>query len=310
MNAPLIVVAGPTGSGKSGLAVELARSFGGEVVNCDSVQVYRGLNIGAAKLPLAERQEVPHHLIDVVEVSDLFTAGEFLSLGRAMLQEIRARNRLPIVAGGTGLYLRALLQGLFEGPKRSEPLRARLCQLADRKGAAHLHQILKRVDAPSAAKVSPNDKPKTIRALEVFFLTSVPISQQFLKGRHALGGFEVLKIGLSPPRKLLYEFIDQRVEQMFSQGLLDEVQSLFARGFAPDLKPLQSLGYAQTIRHLKGELGLREAISETQQETRRYAKRQLTWFRKEKDMIWFDGFGSDTSVRRAVKQRVREFIKS
>lgn len=308
MNAPLIVVAGPTGSGKSALAVDLARTFSGEVVNCDSVQVYRGLDIGAAKLPTSERQEVPHHLMDVVEPGDLFTAGEFLVRGRAALHEIAARRRLPVIAGGTGLYLRALLEGLFQGPKRSEPLRARLDDLAERKGARHLHRILTRVDAASAARISPNDRPKMIRALEVFFLTSMPISQQFLSGKDPLRGFEVFKIGLNPPRKPLCESIDHRVVQMFSEGLLDEARSLLASGFSPNLKPLQSLGYAQAIRHVNGELSLEGAIAETQQQTRQYGKRQLTWFRKDKDIVWFEGFGSDPVIRAAVKLKVHEFM--
>ncbi|MCI0423633.1 MAG: tRNA (adenosine(37)-N6)-dimethylallyltransferase MiaA [Acidobacteria bacterium] len=307
MNAPLIVVAGPTGSGKSGLAVDLARAFGGEVVNCDSVQVYRYLDIGTAKLCKAERQRVPHHLIDVVEPDKIFTAGEYLRLGRTVLDEIRGRQQIPIVTGGTGLYLRALLEGLFEGPKRSESLRARLNDLAERKGTGYLHRLLARVDADSARNISPNDQPKMIRALEVYFLTSMPISQHFSQGREALRGFEALQIGLNPPRQLLYEFIDRRAEEMFAAGLLAEVQSICSR-FAPDLKPLQALGYAQAVRHLRGEIGLAEAIALTQRQTHHYAKRQLTWFRREKEMVWFEGFGSEASIRSAVKERVSKFL--
>jgi tRNA dimethylallyltransferase len=309
MKYPLIVVVGPTGSGKSGLAIELAVTFCGEVVNCDSVQVYRGLDIGSAKPSRAERQQAVHHLMDVAEPNELFTAGEFLVRGRAALNEIRGRQRLPIVAGGTGLYLRALLEGLFEGPKRSEGLRARLHKLAELKGAEYLHRLLARVDPNSASRMSVNDKPKMVRALEVFFLTSVPLSQQFLKGRNSLQGFAALKIGLNPARTRLYDSINRRVEQMFSGGLLDEVRGLLARGFAPDVKPLQSLGYIQAIRHLQGKLSLEESIAQTQQETRGYAKRQLTWFRNEKDVVWFGGFGSDSEVRMAVKHRVQEFIE-
>ena len=307
MNAPLIVVAGPTGSGKSGLAVDLALAFGGEVVNCDSVQVYRHLNIGAAKLPETDRHGVPHHLIDVVEPDQVFTAGEYLRLGRTLLIQIRERRRIPIVAGGTGLYLKALLEGLFEGPQRSESLRARLYRCAEQRGSSYLHRLLSRVDPSSARNISPNDKPKMIRALEVYFLTSVPISQHFTLGRDLLQGFEVLQIGLNPPRHQLYEFIDQRVTEMFATGLVEEVQGICST-FGPDLKPLQSLGYVQTVSYLRGEIDLAEAVVLTQRQTHQYAKRQLTWFRRDKDIHWFEGFGSEALIRGAARDLVSKFL--
>jgi tRNA dimethylallyltransferase len=309
MNAPLVVVAGPTGSGKSVLAVELARAFAGEVVNCDSVQVYRYLDIGTAKLPKFQQQGVRHHLVDIVDPDQLFTAGEFLNLGRSVLKDIRGRGRLPIVAGGTGLYLKALLEGLFEGPQRSEPLRKRLVAAASRKGPAHLHRLLARVDPVSANRIGVNDRPKIIRALEVYFLTSRPLSKHLLAGRDPLGGFDVLKIGLNPPRSLLYQAIDRRVEAMFAEGLPAEVESLLARGFSDNLKPLHSLGYAQTVRYLKNELSLQEAIQLTQKETRNYAKRQITWFRREEQVIWFDGFGFQTAIQSSVKTCVDAFLQ-
>jgi len=308
MNAPLLVVVGPTGSGKSALALELARTFVGEVVNCDSVQVYRYLDIGTAKLSKRERQGVRHHLLDIVNPDELFTAGDFLNLGRPVLKEIQARRKAPIVVGGTGLYLRALLEGLFEGPKRSESLRSRLNTLAARKGPGHLHRLLNRVDPASAKRIGANDKPKTLRALEVYFLTAKPLSQHWLNSRDPLRGFDILKIGLNPRRDLLYQRIDRRVEAMFTNGLLTEVESLLDRGFNEQHKPLQSLGYAQTVRYLKGELTLAEAISSTQLETRRYAKRQLTWFRREKNLLWFDGFGSQAETQSAVKACVQRFL--
>jgi tRNA dimethylallyltransferase len=307
MNAPLIVVVGPTGSGKSGLAVDLALVFGGEVVNCDSVQVYRHLNIGAAKLAEAERQGVPHHLIDVVEPNEVFTAGEYLRLGRSVLDQIRERQRLPIVTGGTGLYLKALLEGLFAGPKRSDSLRARFGSRAEKKGPSYLHRLLMRVDSSSARNIAPTDKPKIIRALEVYFLTSMPISQHFTLGRDPLQGFDVLQIGLSPPRQQLYEFIDRRVEEMFATGLVAEVQAICS-SFGSDLRPLQSLGYAQTLAYLHGEMSLPEAVALTQRQTRQYAKRQLTWFRRDKEMTWFEGFGSEPSVRGAARDLVSKFL--
>ncbi len=310
MSYPLIVVIGPTGSGKSGLAVDLALTFCGEVLNCDSVQIYRGLNIGTAKLTAAEQCGVAHHLIDVADLGDLFTAGEFLSRGRLVLNDIRVRQHLPIVAGGSGLYLRALLRGLFPGPKRSEPLRARLYELATNKGTTYLHRLLARVDATSASRIAVNDQPKLVRALEVFFLTGVPISEQFQKGAETLQGFNVLKIGLNPPRKDLYELIDRRVERMFADGLLEEIRALLSDGWAPELKPLQSLGYAQVIQHLKGKISVQQAISQIQLETRHYARRQLTWFRKEDHVVWFGGFGSDSEVRRSVKGHVEAFLEN
>jgi tRNA dimethylallyltransferase len=310
MIVPLVVILGPTASGKSSLALHLAKAFSGEIVNCDSVQVYRYLVIGASKPSHRERAEIPHHLLDVVDPDQLFTAGEYLSQGRAVLAEIRQRRNLPIVAGGTGLYLRALLMGLFDGPKRSEELRQRLNALSESKGIAHLHRLLNRVDPDSADRISVRDKPKMIRALEVFFLTSKPISWHFNAGRKPLQGFNALKIGLSPPKALVYQAINLRVEQMFADGLVSEVQSILERGFSPNLKALQSLGYFQVVRHLQGELTLTEAEEQTQRETRQYAKRQMTWFRKEDNVIWFEGFGKDPSVQREVQAIVRSFLGS
>jgi tRNA dimethylallyltransferase len=308
MIAPLVVILGPTASGKSSLALHLAKAFSGEIVNCDSVQVYRYLEIGASKPSHRERAEIPHHLLDVVDPDQLFTAGEYLSQGRAVLAEIRERRHLPIVAGGTGLYLRALLTGLFDGPKRSEELRKRLNALTESKGIVHLHRLLNRVDPDSADRISVRDKPKMIRALEVFFLTSKPISWHFNTGRKPLQGFKALKIGLSPPKALVYQAIDCRVEQMFTDGLVSEVQSILVRGFSPNLKALQSLGYVQVVRHLQGELTLTEAEEQTKLKTRQYAKRQMTWFRKEDNVIWFEGFGNDPFVQREVQTKVRSFL--
>jgi len=309
MSFPLIAVVGPTGSGKSCLALELAKRFSGEIVGCDSVQIYKEFNIGTAKLTELQRGQVPHHLIDLVEPDQLFTAGDYGRFGRKIIEDISRRNRLPIIAGGTGLYLRALLEGLFEGPQRSEGLREKLRNLAAQKGSAHLHRVLKKVDPPSALRISPNDIPKLIRALEVFFLTSKPLSQHLRVGTEPLKGYVILKIGLNPPRKLLYQAIDLRVEQMFNAGLVKEVQSLLARGYSSQLKPFQSLGYAQTAAHLRGEFNLEKAISSTQRETRHYAKRQMTWFRKEKEVLWFNDFGSDTTIQSSVFHHVTDCFK-
>jgi tRNA dimethylallyltransferase len=310
MSFPLIAVVGPTGSGKSNLALELAKRFSGEIVSCDSVQVYKDFDIGTAKLAEPQRQQIPHHLIDLVEPDHLFTAGDYGRSGRKILEGIRHRNRLPIIAGGTGLYLKALLEGLFEGPQRSEELREKFYNRAALKGPAYLHQLLKKVDPLSAGRISAHDHPKIIRALEVFFLTARPLSHHLRGGRDPIKGYVVLKIGLNPPRKQLFQAINERVEQMFHVGLIQEVQSLFERGYSSDLKPFQSLGYAQAVAHLRGELSLEEAISSTQRETRHYAKRQMTWFRKEKEVLWFNGFGSDTTVQSSLFLEVEHFLKT
>jgi tRNA dimethylallyltransferase len=309
MKTPLIVIVGPTASGKSHLAIELARQFDGEIVSCDSVQVYKYLNIGSAKSSKAEQWGIPHHLIDLLELDQPFTAGDYLRLGRQVLEEIRRRSRVPLVVGGTGLYLRALLEGLFQGPGRSEKLRQRLNDLAERKGNLHLHRVLERVDPVSARKITVNDRHKMIRALEVFLLTAKPLSWHFHAGKSPLEGFEVLKIGLNPPRGLLYELIERRVDQMFAEGLVEEVQSILARGCAPELKPFESLGYFQVVRFLNGEISLGEARTLTKQDTRRYAKRQLTWFRREEECIWYDSTGSDPQLQACARATVAAFLK-
>jgi len=310
MSFPLIAVVGPTGSGKSGLALRLAERFSGEILSCDSLQVYKHFDIGTAKLTIAQQRGIPHHLIDIVEPDQLFTAGDYARLGRRVLEDIRLRSRLPIVVGGTGLYLKALLEGLFEGPQRSEILRKRLQSLAIRKGSIHLHHLLRRIDSPSALRISPNDKAKIIRALEVFFLTTKPLSQHLHGGRDPLKGYTIFKIGLSPPRSLLYQFIDRRVEQMFNVGLVKEVKDLRARGFPDHLKPFESLGYSQTVAYLQGNMSLQQAIASTQQETRRYAKRQMTWFRREKEIQWFSGFGSDVTIQATLFRQINKFIRN
>jgi tRNA dimethylallyltransferase len=309
MNTPLFVVLGPTASGKSSLALQLAKFLPVEIVSCDSVQIYKYLDIGSSKPSESEQAGIPHHLINILEPDQLFTAGEYLILGRKVLTEIQKRGRFPLVVGGTGLYLRAMLDGLFEGPKRSDALRQRLSKLADRKGLGYLHRLLKRVDADSAQRILPNDKPKIIRALEVFYLTSRPISWHFRLGREPLRGFRILKIGLNPPRKLLYASIDQRVDQMFASGLVGEVELILSRGFCSDLKPLQALGYSQVIRYLQGLITLSEAVALTKLKTRHYAKRQLTWFRKEKGIVWFEGLGTSLPLQADVKTKVASFLE-
>ena len=305
MAAPqVIVILGPTGSGKSQLALQVAANFAGEVVSCDSLQIYRYFDIGTAKLPPAERRAIPHHLIDIIDPDEVFTAGEYARLARPILEQVSARGHVPVVAGGTGFYVRALLDGLFPGPERDPALRSRLGAREKRKPGS-IHRRLRRFDPEAARRIHPHDLPKTIRALEVCLLARRPMTEMFREGRAALSGYIVRKIGLWPPREELYERLDRRTEQMFQGGLIDEVRSILARGFAPTAKPFESHGYRQALQFLNGELNLKEAVFYAQRNTRRYAKRQMTWFRQERDVEWFSGFGDDPRVQEAVLARMR-----
>ncbi len=300
--APLVVVAGPTGSGKSSLAMALALRFGGEVISCDSVAVYREFEIGTAKPSREERSRVPHHLIDVVDPDAYFTAGEYARRARTAAREISARGHLPIVCGGTGLYLRAMLDGLFAGPERDEELRERL---RARKRAGSLWRWLRRWDAEAAGRIHVNDEPKLIRAIEVCAASERPLSELLRAGRDAIEGYRVLRIGLSPERGALYEHINQRCSQMFEQGLVEETRKLLAR-YGAEVFAMRSLGYRQAAEHLRGESSLEEAIGRAQQGHRNYAKRQLTWFRREPGMLWMECFG--IGAVSAAEDMVRRFI--
>lgn len=294
----LVVIVGPTGSGKTALSIELATRFAGEIVNCDSVAMFREFSIGTAKPTAEERSRAVHHLFDVLEPTSYTTAGEYARMARTVIQEIRLRGALPIVVGGTGLYLRALLEGLFPGPERSEELRQRLRRRAGEKGAGHLHRMLARLDRAMAARIHANDVPKLIRAIEVCLSTRQPMSEQWTLGREALQGFRILRIGLNPPRAELYDRINGRVERMFAAGLVEETRELLTR-FGPRAHPLASIGYKQVIGLLDGDFDPESATSAVQQAHRNYAKRQMTWFRREPDVIWIDGFGDNPLVQQA-----------
>jgi tRNA dimethylallyltransferase len=294
---PLPVVIGPTGSGKSDLSLYIARAAGGEIVNCDSLQVYRGFDVGTAKVPPSERQGVPHHLLDIVDPTILFTAGDYARLAEAAVREISARGRTAVLVGGTGFYLRGLLEGLSPGPSRDDVLRARL-QGRELKRPGSLHCILARLDPVSAARIHPNDKNKTMRALEVRLLQGAPLSAMFERGRAALGGFRPIKIGLDPSREPLYARLNERARRMFDPGgLAEEVGRLLSAGVPPEAKPFESLGYKQALQMVQGRISVEQAIESTQLETRRYAKRQRTWFRKEQGVHWIEGFGDDAQVQ-------------
>ncbi len=299
---PLIAVLGPTGSGKSELALRLAESFDGEVVNYDSVQLYRGLDIGSAKLPRDQRRSVPHHLLDIAGVDEDITAGAFVRLAREVLTELAERKKLPVLAGGTGFYLRALLAGLSPAPGRNTELRTRLGQIGARRPEA-LHRFLRKRRNQAADRIHPNDHQKLIRAIELAVHTDSAIPRQ------ALEGYTVLKLGLCPDRAELNRRLDARSALLFERGLVQETEALLRSGAPPDAKALLSLGYKQAAAFLDGRVGWGEAIRDCQTKTRQYAKRQMTWFRAEPDVHWITGFGTDTGAQERALGLMQEFLK-
>jgi len=308
-SSPLVAILGPTGSGKSEAGLRLAGLCPIEIVNCDSVQIYRRLDIGTAKLRPHERLGIPHHMMDIIEPGALFTAGEYARRARPILRSITRSGRLPVVVGGTGFYLKALLDGLFHGPGRDETLRRRLAARQESR-PGFLHRLLRRLDPDSAARIHPNDANKLIRALEVCIVASRPVSKLYALGRQGIEGYRTLKIVLEPPRQPLYDRLDQRAARMFDAGLVEEVESLLSEGVPPGAKALESLGYRQAVLFLRGNLSREEAVDSTQRGTRRYAKRQLTWFRKEPGARWISGFGDDPATQETVSRTVAGFLKS
>jgi tRNA dimethylallyltransferase len=304
----LVVLLGPTASGKSALAITLAQQFSGEIVSCDSVAVYRELDIGTAKPTRDDRALVPHHLVDVVSLDEPFTAGEYARRAREAIGAISGRGRLPIVVGGTGLYLRALLEGLFPGPQRSEELRERLRTGAAERGSQYLHKVLRRLDAAAAEKIHANDAAKLIRAIEVCLASRNRMTELWAQqGRDPLKGYRILRVGLNPAREKLYERINLRAQQMFATGLIEETRTLQQRyGATQAPASLDSLGYRQARQYLRGELTLEQAIVAAQQGHRNYAKRQMTWFRREPDVVWLEGFGDDAEVATEAAKLVRQ----
>lgn len=299
MQPPLLVILGPTASGKSSLALDIASRLGGEIVNCDSMQMVRHLDIATAKPTRAERARVPHHLFDIIEPDGYFSAGLYMQTARAVCLEITARGHLPIVVGGTGLYIRALLQGLFEGPGARPRLRRRLEGLADRVGNDRLHALLSKRDPAAAARIEVGDRRRIVRALEVQMSSGRRISD-LQKRTQEFDKYRVIKVGLRMEREVLYDRINCRVEQMFEAGLIAEVDRLLKRGFSPAAKGFEALGYREAIAVLQEGQSLDDAIGLTQRDTRRYAKRQLTWFRKEPDVHWLEGPGGDPGLVDAV----------
>jgi tRNA dimethylallyltransferase len=296
-----VILLGPTGSGKTALSLALAERFNGEIVSCDSVAVYRGMVIGTAKPTLEERARVPHHLIDVANPDQPFTAGAYSKIARELLQKICAREHLPIVTGGTGLYLRALTEGLFAGPGRQEELRERLRKSVERHGNGWLHRLLSRLDPATAERIHSNDTPKLIRAIEVCIAGRRPMSEAM--ARDPLTGFRLLRIGLNPPRAALYDRLNQRCAAMFAEGLVEETRGLLAR--YGQVKALDSLGYRQALRVLRDSWSVEEALAAAQQGHRNYAKRQLTWFRREPEVHWIERFGDEEETVRIATELIQ-----
>jgi tRNA dimethylallyltransferase len=307
MDPLLLVLLGPTASGKTALSLHLAERFHGEIVSCDSVAVYREFEIGTAKPALQDRNRIPHHLIDVADPTEQFTAGDYSRLARAAIGGIHARGHMPVVVGGTGLYLRALLEGLFAGPARSEELRERLRQRQATRGTEHLHRLLQKLDPPAAAIIHSNDVPKLIRAIEVCLSARQSMTVMWQAGRDPLRGFRTLRIGLNPTREALYKRVNLRAQAMFKQGLVEETRMLKDR-YGEAARPLASLGYKQVQQFLCGELSLEQAIAAAQQGHRNYAKRQMTWFRREPDVEWINGFGDDAKVQKQAEELVSKAL--
>jgi tRNA dimethylallyltransferase len=298
---PLLAIVGPTASGKSALGIFLAKEFGGEVVACDSAQLYRGFDVGTAKPTASERASVPHHLLDILDPSEESSAGGYRERALAVLDDLRARNRLPVFTVGTGLYLRALLDGLADLPQRSEEIRERLRGSAKEHGRGHLHEMLARLDAQAAAQILSADEQKLIRAIEICLLAQKPLSEVHRAGRTPLTGWRILKIGLQPDREALVQRIHSRTNAMLQSGWLDEVSRLVASGLPEDGKPFNFIGYRELRAHHRGELSFEAARSAIQQGTRQYAKRQLTWFRREANVNWLPGFGDDPNIQAAAR---------
>jgi len=305
-----VLLLGPTGSGKTALSLTLGERFGGEIVSCDSVAVYRGMDLGTAKPSDEDQARLPHHLIDVAEPNQPFTAGEYSRQARAALRDISNRGNLPIVTGGTGLYLRALTEGLFAGPARQQELRSRLEQSRQRRGELWLHRLLTRLDPTSAARIHANDTPKLIRAIEVCLTARKPLSEVLaseVSARDPLTGFRLLRIGLNPPRQQLYGRLNRRAAAMFASGLIDETRGLL-ECYGP-VKALDSLGYRQALCVLRESFSIDDAIRAAQQGHRNYAKRQLTWFRCEPEVHWIEGFGDEAETIRAASELVQDSLQ-
>lgn len=305
IETPVIAIVGPTASGKSTLGIEVALQLNGEIINCDSVQVYKEIQIATAKVPLEERKGVPHHLLDFVSPDINYTAGEWAREAATTIEEIEARGRLPLLVGGTGFYLRALRQPLFVSPPTDESFRRRLNRFREKHGPEHLHRLLARIDPAAARQYYPRDWPRVTRAIEVYLQTGHSIADQKSDRPEPHESSRRLRIlALNPPRSELYRRINERTEAHFKAGLVEEVQDLLARGFSPASNALGAHGYRRVVEYLQGSRDLKSAMEQTKLDVRHYAKRQLTWFRHEADVEWFHGFGEENSILQSVLESV------
>jgi len=306
---PLVVaILGPTATGKSALALAVAERHGGEIINCDSTAVYRGFDIGTDKIAPGDRRGIPHHLIDIVEPTGDYTAAQYAREAAGVIRDVHARGRLPILAGGTGFYFRALTRGLFPGPGRDAALRRRLESIAERRDVTFLHRMLEKVDPASALRIQPRDLKRLVRALEVFFLTGRPLTSHFAETASPIPDVEVLPIGVRLPAPQISERVTRRVDEQFARGLLDEIRALLARGIPEDARPFGGLVYRQALDHLHGvhdEAVTRALIA---QENRRYARRQLIWFRKEPNLTWLDGPGESSATIAAALRLIDTYV--
>jgi tRNA dimethylallyltransferase len=305
--AKVLAVLGPTATGKSALALAIAERYGGEIINCDSTAVYRGFDIGTDKLPRSAQRGIPHHLIDIAEPTADYTAAQYARDAAGAIRSIHARGRVPILAGGTGFYFRALTRGLFPGPSRDLELRGRLESVAERRGLPFLHRMLRRVDPASALRIQPRDLKRMVRALEVFFLTGRPLTDHFADTQSEIPGTDVLALAVRLPAAQISERVTRRVDEQFERGLLDEIRTLLARGIPREARPFGGLVYRQALEHLDGvrdDAATRALIA---QENRRYARRQLIWFRKEPNLIWLDGPGESPATFAAACRAIDDF---
>ena len=308
MKPAVVAILGPTATGKSALALAIAARYDGEIINCDSTAVYRGFDIGTDKIAAADRCGVPHHLIDIVDPVEEYTAAQYARDAAAVVRAVHARGRLPILAGGTGFYYRALTRGLFPGPGRDAALRQRLEAIAERRGVRFLHRMLQRFDPPSAVRIQPRDLKRLVRALEVFFLTGRPLTTHFAATVSPLPDVEMIPVALRLPAAQISERVTRRVDEQFERGLLDEIRTLLARGIPESARPFGGLVYRQALEHLHGvrdEAATRALIA---QENRRYARRQLIWFRKEPNLSWFDGPGESAGTIAAVQRLIDNYV--
>jgi tRNA dimethylallyltransferase len=304
----LIAILGPTATGKSALGLAVAERFGGEIINCDSTAVYRGFDIGTDKVAPAERRGIPHHLIDIADPTEEYTAAQYARDAASAIRDIDARGRLPVLVGGTGFYYRALTRGLFPGPGRDAALRARLESIAERRGAPFLHHMLRKVDPPSALRIQPRDLKRLVRALEVFFLTGRALTSHFTETASAIPDVDVTAIALRLPASAIAERVARRVDEQFARGLLDEIRTLLARGIPQQARPFGGLVYRQALEHLHGVRDDASTRALIVQENRRYARRQLIWFRKEPNLTWFDGPGELPATIDAVTRLIHASV--